>query len=800
MKKKLAGFFSVVILCLIVIAEILPGTTVSASTLQATSTSGVFYLPWTAGKTYPVSRAGLAHANAIDFTLPKGTPILAASSGKIMTIVQKNTKHGCSDAYYKYNNYIKIRNDKGEYVYYYHIATNSVPSNLYVGAYVQLGTLIAKSGNIGYTCPSTSGYHLHFEVRNSKNVKIFPKFSDVTGGYVKTGGKYKSGNLLLPALVTLNSPANGSNLTAGTVNFMWNVASRAQQYYMEYSGTSSGNSGWISTTNYSVALSAGTYTWRVKARNAHSAENSWGSTWTVTIETVSAPILTSPTDNSTNGPAFTFTWGGVTGATEYFIDYTGTASGNSGWISETTYPVNLSAGTYTWNVKARNAGSESPLSSTWTVNVSTEPPIPTLITPEDTAKVSPDVTLTWDSLSDATEYYAEYSGTSSGNSGWISAANYPVTALPVGVYTWHVKSRNVGGESPSWSSTWTFTVQSPPPAPALTSPADTATVDPGVTFTWDSLSDTTEYYVEYSGTSSGNSGWISGTSYPVTLSVGTYTWRVMARNAGGEGPWSSTWTFTVQPAIVPPPVVVLASPINNANLVGTSITFTWNIVETATEYYLGYSGTSSGYCDWSAATSCVVTLSPGTYTWQVKARNGGGDGPWNTSWTVNLQAPPALITINSPTAISPTGACSTSNWMTFTNNLGHTWYTTQNYKSANAWAPNPNYAYWKPTISIAGYYKIEAYIPSHGTLNWCGTGGKAISANTNDAHYQIYSSGAWRNVEKSQAVSGNTWINVGEFYLTTGNYNAVKLMDSNHQTNWTQLVLFSDIRIIWVRQ
>lgn len=613
-----------------------------------------------------------------------------------------------------------------------------------------------------------------------------------------------------PPAPTLASPFDNTTTTPDVV-FTWNASAGATEYYLEYTdGATSGNSGWITPTSFTASsLAVGDYTWWVKARNS-AGESFPSQTWHFTVQSPivlpDPPTLVSPLDTSNTSSDITLTWNSVSNATEYYVGYSGPSTGNSGWIAGTSFAVaSLPVGTYSWHVKAQNADGESSWSASWTFTVLPPAPVaPTLMSPTDASTHNQDVTFSWNSVADATEYYLDYSGPVSGNSGWGTSTNFQVTALPGGDYTWWVKSRNAGGES-SPSASWTFTVQPSvvaPVAPILLSPANGGTTGADFTFTWNSMDNAADYYAEYSGASNGNSGWISVPSFNVTtLPVGSYSWRVKARNPAGEGPWSDLWSFTVLPAAPPAPTLVL--PNDNANIVNTSLTFNWNASVGATEYYLEYLGPANGNSGWIAATTYQVSSLPaGTYTWKVKARNAGGESAWSLTRTVNYQAPPAQIVITTPTTLYPTFSttnCPTSNWMRSTNTLGHYYYFTQN-NNVNPWAANPNYGYWKGTLPVAGYYKIEFYVPSHGTFYWCGTGGKAISTNTNDAHYQIYTSGStWTKVEKSQS-GGNVWISLGNFYLTAGNYNIVKLIDSNHQTSYSQLILFSEIRITWVSQ
>lgn len=158
--------------------------------VRAGGTSGVYYLPWARGATYSTSRVGGAgHVNAIDFVLPNQTAVYAARSGYVKYVVQSNTQSGCISTLPA--NYIAIEDrSNGEVAYYVHIATNS--SRVAVGQYVSRGTIIAKSSNIGYSCGTGGGYHLHFDVRKN-GTRLMPFFADVAGGTVKPYTSYTSG-------------------------------------------------------------------------------------------------------------------------------------------------------------------------------------------------------------------------------------------------------------------------------------------------------------------------------------------------------------------------------------------------------------------------------------------------------------------------------------------------------------------------------------------------------------------------------------------------------------------------------
>lgn len=70
-----------------------------------------------------------------------------------------------------YGNYIKLKHDDGTFSLYAHLKKDSL---LAKGVRVNEGQVIAQIGNTG----NSTGAHLHFEYRNSKNINIKPVFSE----------------------------------------------------------------------------------------------------------------------------------------------------------------------------------------------------------------------------------------------------------------------------------------------------------------------------------------------------------------------------------------------------------------------------------------------------------------------------------------------------------------------------------------------------------------------------------------------------------------------------------------------
>jgi len=103
---------------------------------------------------------------AIDFPLPEGTEVLAASSGKVVEIKVNSKIGGNTKKYLKRTNFITIEHKNGESSQYVHLKYKG--SRVKVGQSVKTGQVIGYSGNTGWTTEP----HLHFHVLRFINSKI----------------------------------------------------------------------------------------------------------------------------------------------------------------------------------------------------------------------------------------------------------------------------------------------------------------------------------------------------------------------------------------------------------------------------------------------------------------------------------------------------------------------------------------------------------------------------------------------------------------------------------------------------
>lgn len=110
----------------------------------------------------PTAGASTFH-KGVDLAAPTGTPVRATKGGKV-SISTHQTSNGRSTGY---GNWIEIKHDDGTSSRYGHLSARDVQ----VGQRVEPGQVIGKVGNTG----TSTGAHLHFEVRNRNGEAVDPQ-------------------------------------------------------------------------------------------------------------------------------------------------------------------------------------------------------------------------------------------------------------------------------------------------------------------------------------------------------------------------------------------------------------------------------------------------------------------------------------------------------------------------------------------------------------------------------------------------------------------------------------------------
>ncbi len=264
-----------------------------------------------------------------------------------------------------------------------------------------------------------------------------------------------------------------SNITSSGANVSWLAVSNANNYSVDYKAASSTTwtSATASTTSLSVYLNllAGTvYDWRVKT-NCTGNISVYSIAQVTTLSAISCGTPSSLASSAITTNSATVTWGSVSGASTYSVDYK--TSTSTAWInlvnSNTTRSVNitgLSEGkVYNWRVRSVcSAGAGAYATAQFTTLITCN--APTALSSTDIT-VS-EATVSWATVSGAANYSVDYK--TSAVTTWTNAitsttaTTYKLTALTAStIYNWRVKT-NCSGNASGYSSSQ-FTTSAPCP-------------------------------------------------------------------------------------------------------------------------------------------------------------------------------------------------------------------------------------------------------------------------------------------------------------------------------------------------
>ena len=312
------------------------------------------------------------------------------------------------------------------------------------------------------------------------------------------------------------------------------------------------------------------------------------------------PTLLSPADNATEvASPVSFLWRAAEGATLYHLQVATSntfASGlvkNDSTLTDTSATVSGLDGriTYFWRVRTKNASGAGDFSAAR--QFATALGSPQLSSPANASTSQPiPLSLRWKRVTSAASYRVQvatdssFGGTLAVDEPSVMDTTLAVSALQAKTtYYWHVRAQDLFG-SGGYSAPWKFTTALA--SPVLLSPANAAGDQPlDVTLKWRKVSGASSYRLQVStesGFGSGlivNEGSIGDTVRLVSglLKNTLYYWRVSAVDPGGDGPFSSSWSFTTY---LPPPV--LRAPSNGALAQPTAMTFRWGPAEGAVRY------------------------------------------------------------------------------------------------------------------------------------------------------------------------------------------------------------------------
>lgn len=388
-----------------------------------------------------------------------------------------------------------------------------------------------------------------------------------------------------PIIPVLTAPLNGATNVSLTPTLNWNDVPNASYYHLQVSTSNTfsstvidvnglANSGYVVQTG--AFTNGSVYYWRVNATNT-GGTSEWSTVWNFTtiVAAPIAPNLVLPVNGATGvSTQPNMDWNDVSGAATYHLQisfnntFTALALDQSGiTASQFAVGAGILSGTtqYFWRVSAINVGGEGPWSAVWNFTTTIgAPAAPILLSPPNNSTGnSLNPILDWNNVPGATSYRVQLSlsptfTTTIVNQVTGSASQYQIiTPLTYNTtYYWRANATNAGGTS-TWSEVWQFTTLiSPPLAPTLLLPVNNAT---GVSLTpfmdWTDVAGATTYRLQVATNNTFTNivyNNIAITTSEFTLPSGyligstQYFWRVAAINSGGQGPYSSSFTFTTR--------------------------------------------------------------------------------------------------------------------------------------------------------------------------------------------------------------------------------------------------------------
>lgn len=186
----------------------------------------------------------------------------------------------------------------------------------------------------------------------------------------------------------------------------------------------------------------------------------------------------------------------------------------------------------------------------------------------------------------------------------------------------------------------------------------------GVSFTWDIVTDATEYQLQIASPNFANplqivlDTTIKETNFTQQLPIGNYEWRVRALNSGYSTNYVSRLVSVVSAADFQNNTVVLNTPVNNLITKTVLQNLSWQSIIGATGYQIEvYDGNNTVISDQTITTTNLnFTFTEGSYFWKVRASSGTQQTLYSSrSILVDTTVP------NTPVLTTPTNTSTTTN-------------------------------------------------------------------------------------------------------------------------------------------
>ena len=197
-----------------------------------------------------------------------------------------------------------------------------------------------------------------------------------------------------------------------------------------------------------------------------------------------------------------------------------------------------------------------------------------------------------------------------------------------------------------------------------------------------------------------------------------------------------------------------------------------------TRYFAGSSGSGPA---WVSASPPPVPVAPAPV---VAIGNIGGAIEPIIVDSRNLETTPAL-TANS--------TCR-SGWAVGTHGMGGHHLVTPNVETQ---AESTNVATWRPTISVAGAYRVQVFVPNRTKIDWpCGS--VTAKYDTTHATYVVQHRDGVNSYSVDQEPLHDDWVDVGTYYFDVGTAGSVSLSDYTGEPTGSRWVSFDEARFEFV--
>ncbi|GGD41294.1 hypothetical protein GCM10011514_01680 [Emticicia aquatilis] len=523
--------------------------------------------------------------------------------------------------------------------------------------------------------PTNGGTIMSYCHLTTTGINFANGFGTLPGNAIRAG--VTNATCLATSASTTSAPTGQqtTNITNNTATLSWNAVPNGLAYSVDYKPTSSATwttLGSFTTTaaNLSGLLAGTSYDWRVKCDcSGYSTTSTFVTTGTASC---AAPI--SLTSSSISSTTANLSWGAVSGATNYTVQYKTSSATTwtvAGTVSTTTYTLSglVASTAYNWQVKA-NCSAYSATANFSTLAATCAAPVSLA----SSSIASTTASVSWGTVSGATSYTVQYktsSATTWITAGTVSTTTYALSGLVANTsYNWQVKAN-----CSAYSATASFTTLASTCA-APVSLASSSIASTTASVSWGAVSGATSYTVQYktsSATTWTTAGTVSTTTYALSGLVAStaYNWQVKANCSA----YSVTASFTTLASTCAAPVSLSSSAIAS-----TTASVSWGAVSGATSYTIQYKTSSA--TTWTTAGTVSTTtyalsglVASTAYNWQVKANC--------SSYSATASFSTLASTCAAPVSLSSSAIASTTASVSWGAVSGATSYTIQ-YKTSSA--------------------------------------------------------------------------------------------------------------------